>query len=162
MHAQERGLKRVEPVAPTDQLGADSWALSIVREQAGLLRNVGARGDDRPPSPAARKILGGIKAERGCIPKRAGTLAAEARPMRLCCVLDDHEFVVRGNLEYCLHLTGLPIEMHWDYRPRAWRDGLHEESGVEAEIILPRVYQYRRRARRRDGHGCRDERVSRQ
>ena len=115
-----------------------------------------------PPSPNAPRFLLGKNEKQPDRAHRSGRLSLVGRADRLRGIFDDrHAAPRRAVVEDRVHVGALPVEMDGDDRARARRDRRVDRGGIDVVGLGIDVDEPRRRARRDDRAGGREERERR-
>lgn len=111
---------------------------------------------DKHAAFASGERLGPVKREDAKCPYGTGARAAIHGTDGLSCVLDHRDSVLLTNGRQAVHVTQVAIEMNGDNRLGSRRDGLLDQSWVEAPGILENIDKYGFGAQM-DDRGCRGD-----
>ena len=160
LHAQHRGLERVEPFVAADRDVLVLAALPEVAEHANRrVELLVVRGHGAGVAVRA-EILARIEAEGGDVGERAATPPAVLGSVRLRRILDEPQAVALADSADRIRIARVTEEIDADDRLRSRRDGGRREIDVQlAEAVA--VDEHRRRAEPDDREDRGDERVRR-
>ncbi len=160
LHAQHRGLHRVEPAVVADDQMLRLDLLPEIARDAHALGHVRVGGADRAAVAVGAEVLRRIEAERGDRAERPGAPAAMSRAVRLAPVFDEGEPASLGERGERVEIGDLAVQMDGHHRFGARRDGGLGQLGID-QMIVAHVDQNRSRAELGDREGARDEGVRR-
>ena len=89
LHAQDRGLERVQAGGRAHHAVAVARALAVRAQQAHAVGQLGSVGDDAAAVAPRAQVLGRVEAEAADVAQRPDAAAAVAGAVRLAGVLDD-------------------------------------------------------------------------
>ena len=160
-HHEERRLQLVETCVPTDHVVVILRGRAVVAQPSDRCRECAVVRRHRAGVPEGAEVLHRIEAEPRAICEPADPALPVARTVGLGRVLDDLQAAKSRELQDRRHVGRLAEEVHWDDRPRPWRDGLLDPLGIDREGVGARIDRHRDRPHRSDREECRDERVAR-
>ena len=111
LDTQDSCLQLVHTTIEASKVVLEAPPLSVVPQQANMLRVIGGAGDDHAAVAVAAEILRWVKAEATEQAEAPYLLALVRRAMRLAGVLDDFEPSVVRNREQRLDIGRVAIEV---------------------------------------------------
>src|SRR5205085_8726186 len=103
--------------------------------------------------PICAQVLSRVEAEGCGMSHRTGALSIVSGAVRLAGVFDYYKIVLAGDLQYGVHVRGLPVQMHGYDGFGPARDRGFQTRHVYRISIGVCIHQYRSSARIGDGEG---------
>jgi hypothetical protein len=111
------GLYFVEAAIDSLSLVKISALLAIVAQLPYLICYIILVGGDRAGVAESAEVLARIEAEAPGIPERSEFFAFVGSAVGLGGILDDRNALLLGDMNYGIHISGLPVQVDRNYRP---------------------------------------------
>ena len=131
---QHGGLQRIEAAVVTEYVVLILDALSVISQQAELIRQFGVVGDDGASIAKGTQVLAGVETKTSCIAQRPCPPIVILRTVCLGRILDDFQAVSVRDASESSHAGTLSVKVHGNDRLSPWSDRLLDQIGVDRVV----------------------------